>query len=277
MTYFQFLLVFLCLPLAALLTLSLIDRRDGAHTGFPSRKAVWIAIGLHVLLALGYTTPWDNYLVATGVWFYAPKLISGILIGWVPVEEYIFFVLETVLTGLWWWFLVHGLQSSGEFKPNNPNRRAIVAILGIVWLLAMALLVSGWRPATYLSLILAWSMPPMILQSVFGADILWHYRKLVILTVLPVFLFISAADSMAIHSGTWTINPAQSLNFFIGALPVEEAIFFLVTAMMISFGMTLCVASAGQSRWRDWVERLSRVKRYRFKQGVLPKSGSGPG
>jgi lycopene beta-cyclase len=58
------------------------------------------------VIAVVYTTPWDNYLVATRVWYYDPKLILGWVIGYVPIEEYSFFVLQTFLTGLlgiWLW------------------------------------------------------------------------------------------------------------------------------------------------------------------------------
>lgn len=52
------------------------------------------------MIALIYTTPWDNYLVASGVWFYDPARVWNIILGWVPLEEYIFFILQTILTGL---------------------------------------------------------------------------------------------------------------------------------------------------------------------------------
>jgi lycopene cyclase domain-containing protein len=64
-----------------------------------------MAIGLHVVIALVYTTPWDNYLVATNVWWYDPELVTGIVIGWVPIEEYTFFILQPILGGLWIFFL----------------------------------------------------------------------------------------------------------------------------------------------------------------------------
>ena len=38
------------------------------------------------LLALVYTTLWDNYPVATGVWYYAPELVSGIILGYVALN-----------------------------------------------------------------------------------------------------------------------------------------------------------------------------------------------
>ena len=251
MTYFSFLLNFLVFPLLIFLAITLIDGRRGkTMTGFLNGRAVWLAIGLQALLAVLYTTLWDNYLVATGVWVYNPRLISGILLGWVPIEEYTFFILESLLVGLCWWFLARRLNPPGEFKPGKNIRLVSTAVLGITWVWSVYVLLSAWKPGTYLALILVWALPPLILQLAFGADILWHYRKLVSFSILPVFLYISAADSLAIASGTWTINPARSTGIFLGALPVEEAVFFLVTVTLITFGLTLTLAHVSQARWK---------------------------
>jgi lycopene cyclase domain-containing protein len=260
MTYFGFLGQYLVVPLVILLIITLIDNRRGklAH-GFLNGRAIWMAIGLHVLLAVIYTTPWDNYLVATGVWYYNPKLISGLILGWVPIEEYTFFVLETILTGLWWWFLARRLTPPREFKPERNTRIVSTAILGAIWLWAAYILISSWKPGTYLSLILVWALPAIMLQLAYGADILWHHRKLVALVILPVFIYISAADSLAISSGTWTIDPTQSMEIFIRALPIEEAVFFLSTVVLIGFGLTLSVSRASQARWIIWAGRIREI------------------
>jgi lycopene cyclase domain-containing protein len=130
----------------------------------------------------------------------------------------------------------------------------------------------GWKPGTYLSLILAWGLPPVMLQFAFGEDILWHHQRLVILAILPVFLYISAADSLAISGGTWTIDPAQSTGLFIGPLPVEEAVFFLITIVMISFGLTLALSRASSSRWKMPARQPARDRGEGAPQSAWPVS-----
>lgn len=272
MTYFSFLLQFLVIPLIVLLVIVQRDIRQGrAVPGFLNGRATWIAIGVHVLLAVLYTTPWDNYLVATGVWFYNPDLISGVLLGWVPVEEYTFFVLETIFTGFWWWVLARRLQPPSQFTSRISLRLIPTAFLGVVWLWAAYSLISGWQAGTYLALILVWALPPIMLQLAFGADILWHHRRQVLLTVLPVFLYISLTDSLAISSGTWTIDLAQSTGLFIGALPIEEALFFLVTVVLVGFGLTLSLAVQSQARWSTFLERMGRLKTPIFSRKRITK------
>jgi lycopene cyclase domain-containing protein len=64
------------------------------------RKRMAHAGAVLALLALAYTTPWDNYLVYKGIWSYPPGRVMA-TIGWVPIEEYMFFVIQTALTSLW--------------------------------------------------------------------------------------------------------------------------------------------------------------------------------
>ena len=124
-------------------------------------------------------------------------------------------------------------------------------------------LVSRWQPGTYLALELVWALPPIMLQLWFGADILWRYRKLVFLSIVPLTLYLSAADALAIDWGTWTIDPAQSLNIYLGGvLPIEELIFFLLTNILVTFGVTLILAAESHERLArfNWRKALSISK-----------------
>lgn len=253
MTYFGFLLRFVVAPIAVLLGVALWDRRQGRRRAASLRSwPVWAAIGLHMVVALLYTTPWDNYLVATRVWWYDPALVSGIVIGWVPVEEYTFFLLQPVLTGLWIVFLARRLALPAGPVPSSLRfmRVWLPTILGIIWLAAIAALLARLEQATYLSLTLLWAMPPIALQLAFGADILWHYRRLVLLALVPATLYLSATDALAISRwGTWTIDPVQSLHVLLGGmLPVEEFVFFLLTSTLLTFGIVLVWAEPSHRR-----------------------------
>lgn len=260
MTYFGFLAIFVVIPLVIMALLTWLDHRQERRLpkSLTLLPAGWALTAL-VLIALIYTTPWDNYLVATQVWWYDPTLVTGLTLGWVPIEEYTFFVLQTILAGLWLlWLARRILPARGAFRSRSPLRWVITFILGLFWLLSVFILATGWQPGTYLVLILVWALPPVMLQTAFGGDILWHYRRLVIPGILIPSTYLSAADSLAIRSGTWTISPAQTLGiYFLGGLPLEEFIFFLVTNVLIVFGMTLMLA-------RESRQRLSWVTDYGF-------------
>jgi lycopene cyclase domain-containing protein len=266
MTYFGFLVIFLVTPILILAGVAVWDQRHGRE--LPPTLQSWppyAAIALHILLALLYTTPWDNYLVATHVWWYNPTLVTGFVIGWVPIEEYTFFVLQPILGGLWLLFLARRPNWGGKRAELRPSLRWwSVGVLSVVWLTAVIILTMGWQPGTYLGLELGWALLPIILQLGFGADILWRYRRLVFWTIVPLVIYLSTADALAISWGTWTIDPAQSTGLLLGGvLPLEEAIFFLLTNILVAFGVTLLLAQESHERIRTYsrVGRSGKISR----------------
>ncbi len=258
MSYFGFLFWFLVLPIAGLFAWWVLAHRRGARR-LPGwlNGSPWVAIGLHVILAVAYTTPWDNYLVATQVWWYDPGLVSGILLGWVPIEEYTFFVLQPILGGLWLLTLLR-LRTNVESAalPGARFRVRAVGLVALLWLAAVFIFVAGWMPGRYLALELGWALPPIMLQLAFGADILWKHRGVVLFAILSLTLYLSAADALAIGLGIWTIDPGQSLGVLLaGILPLEEFVFFFLTNTLIAFGISLMWARESRERMGIWRNR----------------------
>ena len=255
MTYFGFLGLFLGIPIAILSIITLIDYRRGkwVPNSLHSFKPYIVMIGLCVV-AFIYTTPWDNYLVATNVWWYDINLVSGIILGYVPIEEYTFFLVQPVMTALLFLLLARYLPTNPNPADNTQIRTISTFVAGVIWLIFTVILIFSFsndslRPLNYLSLELSWALIPIIIQLAFGADILWRHRNVVFLTIAISTLYLSWADAIAIGSGTWTIDPEQSLNWLIGGiLPLEEFIFFLVTNTLVTLGMTLVLAEESQPR-----------------------------
>ena len=272
MTYFGFLLRFLVIPILIFLAIMYWDDKKYKQIyGFRNRRAVWMGIAVHVLLAVVYTTPWDNYLVATGVWYYNPELVTGIVFGYVPIEEYTFFVLETILSGLWWWFLARRLLSPAiQFKASRISVYLSSSVFISIWLIFTVLFFSNNEPITYLSITLFWALPPIIIQLFFGADILWHYRKLVLLSILVPSTWLALMDIVALKETTWSISPSQTTGvLFFGILPLEEVVFFFVTNILITFGMTLLLANVSQERI---AEIRNQIQAWKEKRSVNPQA-----
>lgn len=271
MTYFGFLLRFLFIPISIFLAITFWDQKKNKRIAdFRDGRAIWAAIGIHVLLAVLYTTPWDNYLVATKVWYYNPALVTGSLIGYVPIEEYTFFVVETILAGLWWWFLVRRFSApKTKFKPNKTLVYVSTGVLVFLWLVFTYLFLSGNQPLTYLSITLFWALPAILPQLLFGADILWHYRKLVFWASVLPGTYLSLMDIVALKETTWSIAPSQSTGIlFFGILPLEEVVFFFITNMMITFGITLLLAHVSNERYAEITNQI-RIWKEKWRVNLL--------
>jgi lycopene cyclase domain-containing protein len=252
MTYFAFLVYFVFAPILALLIYHFLDRKRSPIAGRFDLALVGAGILVHVLLALVYTTPWDNYLVATGVWSYNPALVSGVVFGWVPLEEYTFFVAETLLSGMWWLMLVRrfSFESGPAGNEDKKLRLWAAAVAFAAWLVFTALFFGGSKPWTYLSITLFWALPPIALQLLFGADILWRYRRLLFWGIVPLGLYLSLTDALALQASTWSISPAQTTGVLFGGLvPLEEVVFFFITNVLIVFGLTLMTSIASRERF----------------------------
>lgn len=258
MTYFGVLALFILPPLTILL---LVVPRDIWGRLLHGRGRVnwepYLVLLAHVLVALIYTTPWDNYLVAQGVWWYDPALVSGIVFGWVPLEEYIFFVLQTLVTGLWLLGLKrYVFRPTRSFTARGGLRASLSFFTAVLWLVSAGILVAGWEPGTYLALILIWALPPVLLQLAFGADILLANWRLLTASILPTTLYLWVVDALAIRSGTWTIDPQQTTGIVIGGLPIEEMLFFFMTNLIIAFGMTLMLSPFSKERLKRGTTRF---------------------
>ncbi|MFZ4815227.1 MAG: lycopene cyclase domain-containing protein [Phototrophicaceae bacterium] len=272
MTYFGFLARFVGIPILVLLILHWIDLRRGKSLPNSLRNLSWAwTIGALVVVAVVYTTPWDNYLVATRIWWYHEELVTGIVIGWVPIEEYTFFVLQTVMTGLFavWLFRRTPVNPLPSAATGQAMRRISTLVLGIIWVIstvimviALALPETNWRYATYFGLEMSWGLIPIMLQTWVGADILWRYRRAVLIAVVTTWVYLSVADTYTIGwAGTWVINPEKSLPLLVGGvLPIEEAIFFLITNVLVVFGLTLAIEQTSENRVPQAVKRWIRQR-----------------
>src|SRR5271154_4456329 len=86
MTYLRFHLIF-NLPLLILLA---------ASTGpVPWTAGEVEALGLVLLAVMVFTTPWDNLAAKWGIWGF-PREKYSLRIGYLPVEEYAFFLLQSL-------------------------------------------------------------------------------------------------------------------------------------------------------------------------------------
>ncbi len=235
---------------------------------------IWGYAGVLIIcvFAFTYTTPWDNYLVASGIWDYGEERVLGRW-GHVPIEEYIFFILQPLMTGAWLLTLLRSRELS--IVPEKlEGRDRFIRWGGTILLLiftVLGILMITVEKSRYMGLIVAWASPPLAIQWAYGGHRLWAWRGVLAMAIWPPTVYLWFMDWFAIRRGIWRIAEETSLGDFFG-LPYEEAFFFFVTNCLIVGGVVLWF----DLRRRPFGEKLVAGISARFPRGqkTVPDAGA---
>ncbi len=257
MTYLNFLLIFIGIPITPLIYLAF----NNTH-----QDKKYILKGILVLcgLAFFYTTPWDNYILAQKVWMYGPDRVMGV-IGYVPIEEYAFFLIQTVFSGLWTLLVLTrtlepksiktSAQEMTSKKDNSLSRSSLLSFANVndpqikwtkplITLFLFGVFFYGVYALTeeksfYIGLILAWATPVVLLQFIIGGQHLLVNKKVFLICAMVPTLYLWLIDYFAIYDQIWLISDQYTLGLKLGVLPLEEMAFFLITNIMVVQGLLL--------------------------------------
>ena len=86
---------------------------------------------------------------------------------------------------------------------------------------------------TYLIFELGWAGPVLLLQWAVGWKTLIFRRRSLLSSVLIATIYLSTTDSIAISRGIWTLHRSRIVGVYVGNVPIEEIIFFLVTTILV--------------------------------------------
>ncbi|MER6911885.1 lycopene cyclase domain-containing protein [Streptomyces sp. NPDC000594] len=246
MTYLQFLGVFVVPPLAAVWLLTLrVRRAPGADPALWRTGTVVLAVLCAV--AWVWTTPWDSWLIGQGTWSYAPGRVIVRFFG-IPAEEYLFMALQTLLIGLWSLLL---LARATPSAPGGARHRILPAAGWTAAACVGAVLALSSPHGTYLGSMLVWFGPLLAVQSAVGGDLLRARRSARLGVLVPALVWLWVSDRIALSLDIWHISEELTYGVPLLGLPLEEAVFFVITCLLVANGLTLAVDPAAQERLRS--------------------------
>ncbi|MCJ8275385.1 MAG: lycopene cyclase domain-containing protein [Bdellovibrionales bacterium] len=193
-----------------------------------------------IFLAVSYTTPWDSYLIKNTIWDYPPERVIGTFL-YIPFEEYFFFVIQTIIGCLFTFHMIRTFSSKNR-QPSFGSKTffALVSLLLLTVITLSIPKVSYENAYRYIRLILAWASPIILLQWVIGFKTLWNYRQVYAVALTTLSLYFCVADWIAVKNGIWFFPKGQITEIaFFTHLPLEEALFFLCTNIMVVQGFIL--------------------------------------
>jgi putative membrane protein len=200
-------------------------------------QALGVLAGLLVVVMV-FTSPWDNWAARCGIWGFAEGKYWR-KVGYLPVEEYAFFIIQSLEAVL---LAAVALTLLGPFHtPDHPWSGSLQAVV----LAAGALLWAGigwWgrgigrdSSAHYAWHLFYWFIPVIAAQWVIGWPILVERWPVLLLVTLVLGTYLSVADWVAIRHGIWYFDKRQTTGWNIGSsMPWEEAAFFYLTSLLVA-------------------------------------------
>ena len=230
MTYLRFHLIF-NLPLLILLA---------ALTGsIPWAKEEAAAFAWVLLAVLIFTTPWDNLAAKWGIWGF-PREKYSLRLGYLPVEEYAFFLLQSANVML-------AVRALFRFFPDWQI--GLETEIGKGTLICLAASVIPWTfvaiqlrwlrrkagPKVNYAIHLAWFLPVIYFQWIVAPQLFWEHAGLLALVTAGFGVYYTLADLAAVRAGTWFFDEKQITGVKLGGLlPWEEIAFFFLTSLLVA-------------------------------------------
>jgi len=239
MTYFRFHLIFnlpLLLALAAL------------NVSTPWLREEVLAPVLVLLAVVIFTSPWDNLAAKWGIWGF-PREKYSLRLGYLPLEEYAFFVLQSVNIMLTVRALFHffpELQTGQETDPGLVTYLCLGASV-VPWAI-MAVQFYWLRrkvgPRANYAVHLTWFLPVIYAQWVLAPFLFWEHVGLLALVTVTFGTYYTLADFAAVRAGTWFFDEKQITGVKLaGVLPWEEVAFFFLTSLLVAQSYLLLLPS----------------------------------
>lgn len=197
-----------------------------------------VTAGVLLGIVMVFTSPWDNWAARCGIWGFREGRYWR-KVGYLPVEEYAFFVIQSLQAmGLAAWLCgVMGPFVTGP-HPLGVSEQLLGLGVGLVgWAVA------GWwgrgidaeSRFHYVWHLFYWFVPVILAQWVIGWPVLAERWLVVVAVTLGLGTYLSVADWVAIRAGIWFFDHRQTTGLSLrGVMPWEEAAFFYLTSLLVA-------------------------------------------
>jgi lycopene cyclase domain-containing protein len=170
-------------------------------------------------------------------------------VGYLPVEEYAFFLLQSLNVML-------AIRALFHFVPDWLIGQE--AEIGIVTLICLAASIIPWAfiafnvrrlrrrvgPSVNYANHLIWFLPVIYAQWLLAPALVWGHAGLLALVTAAFGIYYTLADLAAVRAGTWFFDEKQITGVKLGGvLPWEEIAFFFLTSLLVAQSYLLLLPS----------------------------------
>ncbi len=226
------------------LPLLLLGIAGSAFAGWSA--ALFTTLLITILIVVVFTSPWDNYAVSQGLWGFAQGQHLTKL-GYLPVEEYLFFVLQTVEVFLLTHCAAFLLQFPTAGTPSITSLLAPLFLFVIAWIVLGFVMAGHLQPKYhYLFHLLYWFSPVLVFQWILAGRLLWTNVLVILIPAIFAGSWLSFGDMVAIKENIWFFDESQILGIKLKRIPVEEILFFYLTSLLIAQSYVMLLPAISQ-------------------------------
>jgi len=219
--------------LGPVIVLALVPPRPLQDAPRKLRRTGYLMVPVMILVVAAFSTVWDNYVASWGVWTFDSHAMLGTA-GFIPFEEYFWFIDHTLLVSFW----VLSLWSVKQTRPMlsaRPSRKP--CLVGAVLCLATAaagVVMIRFDPTFWLGVILAFMGPVSAYQWWSGGHFLLEQRREWLLGIAVPSLYLIGLDTWAIHEGVWAISEQFTTGVRILGVQIEQILIYSYTTTLVA-------------------------------------------
>ncbi len=177
-------------------------------------------------IMMAFFIPWDIIFTQNGIWGFNEKYLSGIQLGNLPLEEWLFFVCIPYAC----LFTIYTFKNLlPKFSFSNKNTAIFYFSLQTILIVTLLYFYDRWYTAVNFGYAI------VLLALVF------NYKREALNTFIPVFLILLVPFFIVngLLTGSWIheqvvwYNDAENLGIRIGTVPIEDSIYALSMLLTI--------------------------------------------
>lgn len=178
-----------------------------------------------MLMTMALFIPWDMIKTSLGVWGFNPRYLTGVFLGNLPLEEWLFFIAIPYAC----LFTYHSLNYLVKKDILGRYARALAALIGAT-LLIIGLFNTGrlYTSVTFIST----GMFLLIHAFIIRAGYLGRFFLMYFVTLIPFFIVNGLLTGSFIPEEVVFYDNMQNLGIRIGTIPVEDMVYGLFLLLL---------------------------------------------
>ena len=234
---YLFLHIFLLIPILGLV---LIPPRPLQSEPHEIRLIGYIVAVVLAVVAVIFSTAWDNIIASRGVWtFEASSMV--LTLGHIPLEEYLWFIDHTILASFW---VLTLWSSKKKLSLPLPSPKRAIRIIGTV-LFLITMIFGLWLVQSdrsfYLGVILCFMCPIWGFLWWLGGHLLLQQYREWIWGIMVISIYLIFLDSWAILEGIWFISDQYTTGINLFGIKLEQILIYSTTTALVVTTQVVCL------------------------------------